>query len=240
MQTNAGLNVLCRREHSAKERIRRDRLQLMIDSTRTQQNTPEERDSSSEATLPRLTKEQINSFPIMKYEGPIHLVRDADHAEMAAEELAKETILGFDTEARPTFRSGQKHLPAVLQLAGETAVYVFQLRQCGLTAPLRQLLSDPDITKAGVALDRDIKELTELAPFEPAGFVDVAELAKQAGCANQGLRGLASLLLGFRVSKSCQTSNWAQPKLTRAQIEYAATDGWVGRELYQKLQEMLS
>ena len=205
-----------------------------------QQNTPEDAGSTSEATLPRLTKEQINSYPIMKYEGPIHLVRDADHAEMAAEMLAKETLLGFDTEARPTFRPGQKHRPAILQLAGEDAVYVFQLHQCGLTAPLRRLLADPEIIKAGVALDRDIKELTDLAPFEPAGFVDVAELAKQAGCANQGLRGLASLLLGFRVSKGCQTSNWAQRKLTRTQIEYAATDGWVGRELYLKLQEMLS
>ena len=53
---------------------------------------------------------------------------------------------------------------------------------------------------------------------------------------NQGLRGLAALLLGFRVSKGSQTSRWAQRTLTRTQIEYAATDAWVGRELYYKLQ----
>ena len=211
----------------------------MTDPTTADQNQQEEFDSPGEAMWPRLTKEQINSYPIMKYEGPIHVVKHAEQAEYAAAELAKETLLGFDTEAKPTFRSGQSHLPALLQLAGEEAVYVFQLRQCGLTAPLRQLLADPQITKAGVALDRDVQELNELAPFEPAGFVDVAELAKRAGCSNYGLRGLASALLGFRVSKGCQTSNWAQRKLTRAQIEYAATDSWVGRELYQKLQEVL-
>jgi ribonuclease D len=41
------------------------------------------------------------------------------------------------------------------------------------------------------------------------------------------------------VSKHAQTSNWAQATLTRAQIEYSATDAWVGRELYQKLQRLL-
>jgi len=50
---------------------------------------------------------------------------------------------------------------------------------------------------------------------------------------------LAALLLGFRVSKGSQTSNWAQRTLTRTQIEYAATDAWVGRELYHKLQLLL-
>ena len=67
----------------------------------------------------------------------------------------------------------------------------------------------------------------------------MGELAKQAGCTHQGLRGLATMVLGFRVSKHAQTSNWAQATLTRAQIQYAATDAWVGRELYQKLQRRL-
>jgi ribonuclease D len=187
-----------------------------------------------------MTKEQINSCPIAKYQGRIHLIQCPEDAELAVEQLESETVVGFDTETPPTFRSGQSHPPAVLQLAGERATYVFQLSHCHLSEPLRRLLANPKIIKAGVALDRDVKELNELAPFEPAGFVDVGELAKQAGCNNHGLRGLASLLLGFRISKRCQTSNWAQRKLTRAQIEYAATDAWVGRELYHKLQELLS
>jgi ribonuclease D len=187
-----------------------------------------------------MTKEQINTYPIAKYEGRIHLVRDPEYVDDAVAELEKETVLGFDTETRPTFRAGQSHPPAVLQLAGEEAVYVFQLTHCRLPESLRRVLANPQIIKAGVALDRDIRELNELAPYEPAGFVDVGELAKQAGCMNHGLRGLATLLLGFRVSKKCQTSNWAQPVLTRAQIEYAATDAWVGREIYHRLQELLS
>jgi ribonuclease D len=42
-------------------------------------------------------------------------------------------------------------------------------------------------------------------------------------------------LLGFRISKSAQTSNWETPTLTDKQIEYAATDAWVCLEIYKKL-----
>jgi ribonuclease D len=213
---------------------------MKTDSTRTERNTPKGCDVSSGVAWPRMTREQINAHPIRKYPGHIHLIRRSEQVGPAVRQLEKERVLGFDTEARPTFRVGQSHLPAVLQLVGEQAAYIFQLRQCRLSQGLRRLLADPQIIKAGVAWDRDVKELKRLAPFEPAGFVDVGELARQAGCPNPGLRGLAPLLLGFRVSKRPQTSNWAQRTLTQAQIEYAATDAWVGRELYQKLQRLLS
>ncbi|KPK35986.1 MAG: hypothetical protein AMJ65_16900 [Phycisphaerae bacterium SG8_4] len=204
-----------------------------------ERNEPKEPDLSSDAARPRMTKEQINAHPIGKYQGRVHVIQRPEQVEKAVRQLEKEKVLGFDTETRPTFRVGQSYLPAVLQLAGEQAVYIFQLRYCRLPEALRRLLANPKIIKAGVALDLDVQELNKLAPFEPAGFVDVGELAKQAGCMNRGLRGLAALLLEFRVSKKSQTSNWARRTLTRAQIEYAATDAWVGRELYYELQKML-
>ncbi len=186
-----------------------------------------------------MTKEQINAHPMRRYQGPIHVIRRPEQIEQAVRQLEEEKVLGFDTETRPTFRVGQSYPPAVLQLVGEQAAYIFQLRHCRLSPPLLGLLANPEIVKAGVALDRDVQELNKLASFTPAGFVDVGELAKQAGCMHHGLRGLATLLLGFRVSKSSQTSNWANGTLTPAQIEYAATDAWVGRELYHKLQRLL-
>ena len=205
----------------------------------TDQNGPKEFDFSSGAALPRLTKEQINALPIRKYQGRIHLIRRSKQVEKAVGQLEKEKVLGFDTETQPAFRVGQSYVPAVLQLVGEQAAYIFQLRHCRLPKALRRLLANPKIIKAGVAVDCDVEELNKLAPFKPGGFVDVGELAKQADCTHHGLRGLATLLLGFRVSKHAQTSNWAKGTLTRAQIEYAATDAWVGRELYQKLQRLL-
>lgn len=187
----------------------------------------------------QITKEEMQTRPVRKYPGRIHLIQRSEHLHLAVEHLEKEKVLGFDTETRPAFRSGQSYPPAVLQLVGERAAYIFQLRRCGLPKALRRLLANPKITKAGVAVDRDVQELKDLAPFKPAGFVDVGELARKAGCEKTGLRSLATLLLGFRVSKACQTSNWARETLTRAQIEYAATDAWVGRELYHKLRHLI-
>jgi ribonuclease D len=211
----------------------------MTDSTMAEQNAPKEFDLSSDAAWPRMTKEQINARPIRKYQGPIHLIQRSEQVEQAVRQLEKEKVLGFDTETQPTFRVGQSHPPAVLQLAGEQAVYIFQLRHCRFSRALGRLLANPKIVKAGVAWDRDVRELNKLAPFKPAGFVDLGELARRAGCMNHSLRGLATLLLEFRVSKKPRTSNWAQRTLTRTQIKYAATDAWVGRELYYKLQQLL-
>jgi ribonuclease D len=41
-------------------------------------------------------------------------------------------------------------------------------------------------------------------------------------------------MLGF-ISKKSQTSNWEQDELTREQLEYAATDAWVCRQVYEVL-----
>ena len=183
----------------------------------------------------RMTKEEINACPIRKWEGVVHVVRTPEELSQAVRALAEETILGFDTETRPAYHKGESYLPSLLQLAGEKAVYLFQLKQLGLPGPLRKILADPEVVKAGVSLAYDLQELRHLAHFRPAGFVDLGNLAKKAEIKNHGLRGLAAVLLGFRIAKGAQTSNWARDVLAPAQIQYAATDAWVGRELYLKL-----
>ena len=183
----------------------------------------------------RMTKEEINACPMQRWEGPVHVVRTAEELNRAVHALAQETILGFDTETRPAYHKGESYLPSLLQLAGEKEVFLFQLKPLGLPTPLREILADPKVVKAGVSLAYDLQELHHLAPFKPAGFVDLGTLAKKAEIKNHGLRGLAAVLLGFRIAKGAQTSNWARDILAPNQIQYAATDAWVGRELYLKL-----
>ncbi len=183
----------------------------------------------------RMTKDEIRECPIKKYDGPIHVIRSKEHLAGAVAQLKKEAVHGFDTETRPAYKKGRHYPPALLQLAGENEVFVFQLKHLRLPRPIRKILANPNIIKAGVSLNDDIKGLAELARFKPAGFVDLAKLAEQAGVENNGLRGLTAALLGFRVPKGTRTSNWAKDTLTPSQIKYAATDAWVGRELYKKL-----
>lgn len=189
-------------------------------------------DSSAVRTMSR---EQINALPLKRYEGPVHLVRDAKSLESAVQALRKETVLGFDTETQPSFRKGESHPVALVQLAGSGGAYIFQLRALRDPAALLDLLANPKIRKAGVATGRDVQDLRKLYPFEPAGFVDLADLAEKAGIGHGGLRGLAAAVLGFRFSKGAQRSNWGRESLSPEQIVYAAMDAWVGRELYLAL-----
>lgn len=182
-----------------------------------------------------ISKEEINLLPICSWEGSVHLVRSAAEVEPAVGRLAGQRLLGFDTETRPAFRKGQKFSPSLLQLAAEDEVFLFQLKHIGLPEAVRAILVDRDVVKAGVALAYDLRSLQELQPFMPQGFVDLAAMARRRGFRNQGLRGLAAAVCGFRISKSARTTNWANDELTPQQIRYAATDAWIGRELHRRL-----
>jgi ribonuclease D len=185
----------------------------------------------------RMSKEEINTCPMKRWTGTISVVRNRDELNASIARLAGQSLLGFDTETRPAYNKGENYLPALLQLASEEEVFIFQLRHLGLARPLRDILADGSIIKAGVSLDYDIRELKKLGHFKDAGFVDLGKLAKRTGIKNHGLRGLAAVFLGFRLSKKVQTSNWSRDVLTRQQIQYAATDAGVGRSLYLALQK---
>ena len=199
-------------------------------------NSQRKADQLRNFTWRRMSKDEINQCLIRRYEGPVHVIRSQEGLAGAVQQLEKEVILGFDIESRPAYKKGQSYPPALLQLAGKNAVFIFQLKHLYLSKPLLKILADPNIIKAGVSLDYDVSELKKLAPFEAAKFVDLGKLAKQVGIRNYGLCGLSAVLLGFRISKGSKHSNWAKDTLTPKQIAYAATDAWVGRELYKKIQ----
>jgi len=186
----------------------------------------------------RLSRDEINQLPLRRYDGPIEVVDSADKLPAAVDCLRAEPLLGFDTETRPAFRKGRSYLPSLVQLAGAECVYLFQIRRLPATDGLWDLLAAASIVKAGVSVADDIKGLQEIAPFEARGFVDLGDVAKQAGIENHGLRGLAANLLGFRVSKKAQISNWAREELTPQQVVYAATDAWVSRRIYERMREL--
>ncbi len=185
-----------------------------------------------------IAKEQVNALPLARYEGPLTVVASPRDVWAAVEYLRDETLLGFDTESRPSFRRGDNHPVALLQLAGAERVYLFQLQLLENLDPILALLADPSIRKAGVAIRDDIRKLQELGSFAPGNFVEISDLSRRLDITNTGLRNLSAIFLGFRVSKGAQVTNWARPDLTQAQTSYAATDAWVSRLLYLKFAGM--
>ncbi len=179
-----------------------------------------------------ISREDLNKLPIRSYEGPIRLINEREQLPACIKQLGRQRIIGFDTETRPAFTRGVTYPPALMQLATPDEVFVFQFRALGGLGPLREILEDANIIKAGVALSDDIKQLNECWPFKPRHFVEIGTMAKELGFKQTGLRSLAGIMLGFRISKREQRSNWARANLTRSQLVYAATDAWVSRELY--------
>jgi ribonuclease D len=155
--------------------------------------------------------------------------------ESALKSLSEEAILGFDTETRPSFKRGEKHQVALLQLSTEENAFLFQLHDLGLPESMKELLEDPSVLKIGVAVHDDIKALQEKSEFQPKGFVELAELARSFGIITTGLRNLTGIILKSRISKRFQLSNWDRKKLDKHQQLYAATDAWVCREIFQQL-----
>jgi len=185
----------------------------------------------------KLEKQEINALPLKAYDGEIFIINTLQGVKNSCSILQKENILGFDTETRPSFQKGEYYSPSIIQLAAEKSVYIFQLHQVGFCNPLKQLLSNSSVLKCGVAINHDLSELNLLSEFIPRGFVDLGELARKALVPHHGLRGLAAYFLRFRISKQAQISKWNAKTLKKKQIIYAATDAWIGRELYLKFKK---
>ena len=188
--------------------------------------------------LPAISREAMAILPIRRYDGPVCVVATRTELNDALADIQQESVVGFDTETRPAFKKGERYDPALVQVATARAVYLFQLRRVDVIPGLADMLAAPGIVKAGVAVARDLKELKEVFSFAERIVVDLGVIAKRYGLEQTGVRNLAGIFLGCRVTKGARTSNWAATTLTPTQIAYAATDAWIGRELYLRFKHL--
>ena len=197
--------------------------------------------SGSSLSVPRfsgkvtVTNEEINLLPLKAFEGKIVVISDAHRLKDAFEEINTHPHIGFDTETKPVFVKGHRNKVAILQIALPAKVYLIRLLATGISPEIVRFFQNGRIQKAGVAIRDDIKALQHLKRFQPAGFVELALLARESGLEVESVKKLTALLLGFRISKSSQTSNWEADQLNEKQISYAATDAWVCLEIFKRL-----
>ena len=182
-----------------------------------------------------ITAEELNTLPLRFFDGDVHLVTERDTAIGIFEEISTHPVVGFDTETRPSFYKGQHYQVALMQIAIPEKVFLIRLNLTGIVNPMIDFLENDQILKAGVGLRDDIKALQKLQSFHPNGFVELSAVAKTRGLQVESVKKLAGLVLGFRISKSAQTSNWEAPEYSEKQITYAATDAWVCLQLYHSL-----
>lgn len=168
------------------------------------------------------------SFP-----GKIHEIRN--DREMEAVDFAGIVAFGFDTETKPSFKKGDDFKTALLQLASHETAFLFRLHHITQFHKIREVMEDANVLKVGAAISHDLKQLQRIFPFRPMGFVDIQKIAKEKNIKNMGLKGMTEEVLGAFLTKGPKMTNWERLDLTKEQLLYAATDAWIGLELYRHL-----
>ena len=181
--------------------------------------------------------EEIEKMPLGSFPGKIQVIdRNGLDFVRAIAYLGTQRIIGFDTETRPVFSPGQHHNHvALLQLSGAERAYLFRVGTMGMRKLLCAIMSNPRILKVGAAVHDDVRGLQYYQKFEAKGFIDLQKIAYEWGIRDKSVKKLAANILGVKISKSQQLSNWEAEELSPAQQMYAATDAWVCREMYLKL-----
>lgn len=184
-----------------------------------------------------IENEEIALLPMATFEGTIEVIDKKGKAlDNAIRYLKNKKIIGFDTESRPCFSASQPHYGvSLLQLSGAEKAFLFRIKSLGMLRSLCRILSDRNIIKVGAAVADDIRGLQHYKHFEPGGFVDLQKIVWEWGIKDKSVKKMSAIILGKRISKSQQLSNWEAEELSEAQKIYAATDAWVCRQMYKSL-----
>jgi ribonuclease D len=169
----------------------------------------------------------------------ISLVCTGSEAHQAHSQLIAAKAWGFDTESKPTFRVGeQSDGPHILQLATAERAWVFQLHEPECRAVTADLLARSGIAKAGFGLGDDRKRIVHKLGIEPQGILELNTIFRERGYRkDMGVKGAVAVMFNQRFikSKKAATSNWANVRLSEAQLVYAANDAYAAIRVWQAL-----
>lgn len=183
-------------------------------------------------------KKKIATLPRVLFEGRIIVVLTRHEAETAVDYLLKQPILGFDTETKPSFRKGQTHQVALLQVSTPDTCFLFRLNRIGLTDAIVRLLEDKTVTKIGLSLQDDMRMLRQRRSFTPGTFIELQKEVRSIGIEDMSLQKLYANLFGEKIAKNQQLSNWEADTLSEAQQRYAATDAWACIKIHEEVARM--
>ncbi|MEA3447862.1 MAG: 3'-5' exonuclease [Bacteroidota bacterium] len=191
--------------------------------------------------IDEIDKSNIRKLPKISFSGDIFVVTNDKQEQEAVEYLSQFDVIGFDTETKPSFQKGManQNKVALLQLASDEKAFLFRMNQRPLSKSVIDILLSSHIVKAGAAVHDDIKALRKMHDFQAAGFIDIQDMAEEAGLKVKSLRKLTAMLFHMRLSKSQRLTNWEARILSKPQIIYAATDAWISLKIYKALKSAL-
>lgn len=169
----------------------------------------------------------------------IQLVSTPAQAAQALKDLTGATVLGFDTESKPTFAKNEaSEGPHIVQLSALDKAWIFQLEDAECRRAVGLVLSSPAVIKAGFGLGDDQRRIIRKLGTDLQGVLDLNVVFRERGYRkDMGVRGAVAVMFNkrFLKSKKAATSNWANERLTEAQIVYAANDAYGALRVYKAL-----
>lgn len=185
----------------------------------------------------RIEKSEVSAMPVVAFEGRIITIDTPADTDKAVKALSSETVIGIDTETRPSFRKGVQHKVSLLQLSTADTCFLIRLNRVDIPDSLLALLENKKIAKIGLSLHDDYQALCKRRKFKAGGFIDLQNYVREFGIEEMSLQKIFAIIFGRRISKSQQLTNWENDVLTDKQKTYAATDAWACLEIYNKLKQ---
>jgi ribonuclease D len=184
-----------------------------------------------------IDKNTIQTLPLTSFEGEVIIVDLPEKVQEAVEYLGQFTVLGVDTEARPSFKRGVHYPTALVQVSTMERCYLFRLTHVGMPKELAQIFANPNICKVGLAFKDDLNGLRRRRDFKPANCIDLQSIVCKYGIMELGLQKIFAIIFGQKISKAQQLTNWENSHLTPEQAKYASTDAWATLKIYLELQK---
>lgn len=186
----------------------------------------------------KISKEELSACPAEVFNGRAYVIQTVADVEKAVRFLKTQSVVGFDTETKPSFVKGKSNQVALMQISTEDVCFLFRLSVIGMPRILSDFLNDQTVMKIGLSLRDDFRALNKRAAVEPANFLDLQNYVKTFGIEENSLTKIYAILFGKRISKAQRLSNWEAALLTERQIGYAALDAWATRQIFVHLHSM--
>lgn len=161
-------------------------------------------------------------------------IEDAGALDVALAEWRRSPALGVDTESNSFY--AYRETTCLVQVSNEDADWIVDPQKVDL-GPMADLLADPAITKILHASEMDVVSLRRDYGFRIRGLFDTLVAAKAVGRRRVGLASLLEDLLGVKIAKDEQRSDWGRRPLSPSQLEYAYADTRYLLQLADKLRE---
>ena len=183
----------------------------------------------------KFEKDDLKNMPIASFPGKIVTVISENEANKAVDYLLSQTLLGVDTETRPSFKKGQLHKVSLLQVSSEDICFLFRLNFIGMVPSVIKLLSNTKVPMVGLSWHDDICSLKRRQAFNPGFFIDIQDIVSEIGVEDKSLQKLYANLFHQKISKRQRLTNWDADVLNDKQKVYAATDAWACINLYREI-----